>query len=65
MDGQAKGDWLALAGIELRLRLDRQPLLILPALDLRAGVATVLEEPFAKELFEDELRWWLVTAWRP
>ena len=36
-----------------------------PAFDVRVGLAQVLEEPFAEEVFGDDLRWWLVTVWRP
>lgn len=64
-DGQRKGEWLSLAGIEARWRLDPQPLLVLPAFDLRAGLAVVLDEPFADQRLEDELRWWLLAVWRP
>lgn len=63
--GQAKGDWLTLAGLEYRLALDPLPIGRLPALDLRVGVARVLDEPFAEELLEGDVRWWLITVWRP
>lgn len=59
------GDWLTLAGLEGRWTIAPIPLVRLPALDVRAGVATVLEEPFATELFEDDLRWWATVVWRP
>jgi hypothetical protein len=39
------------------------PLGRVPALDVRIGVAQVLEDPLA--VLEDETRWWLVTVWRP
>lgn len=59
------GDWLTLAGLEGRWTIAPIPLVRLPALDVRLGVAQVLEEPFAGELFEDDLRWWVTTVWRP
>ena len=59
------GEWLSLAGLEGRWSIDPIPLVRLPGLDVRAGVAQVLEEPFGGELFEDELRWWITTVWRP
>ncbi|HKV11052.1 MAG TPA: hypothetical protein VJ725_23125 [Thermoanaerobaculia bacterium] len=63
--GQEKGDWLTLAGMEYRLALDPLPIGRLPALDLRVGVARVLEEPFVEEVLEGDWRWWLITVWRP
>ncbi|MFL6193806.1 MAG: hypothetical protein ACJ75H_06515 [Thermoanaerobaculia bacterium] len=61
--GNAKGDWLSLAGLEYRFRLGPMPIGRLPALDLRVGVARILEDPLAE--FEDSTRWWLTTVWRP
>jgi dipeptidyl aminopeptidase/acylaminoacyl peptidase len=62
---QAKGDWLTLAGLEYRFAIDPLPIGRLPGLDLRVGVARVLDEPFAEELLEGDTRWWLITVWRP
>jgi hypothetical protein len=59
-----KGDWLSLAGMELRWSIAPLPLGRVPALDIRLGVASILEDPSLDEL-EDEIRWWLVTVWRP
>jgi Tol biopolymer transport system component len=61
-DGSEK-DWLSLAGIEYRFSIGPLPIGRLPALDLRAGVAHVLDDPFGE--LEDDTRWWLITAWRP
>lgn len=64
-DGTPKGDWLTLAGLEWTWSLDPLPIGRVPALDLRVGLAQVIEEPFPEEVFGDDLRWWLVTVWRP
>ena len=56
-------DWLTLAGLEYRFHLDPLPIGRLPALDLRVGVARVLDDPFGE--FRDSTRWWLITTWRP
>lgn len=61
--GENAGDWLSLAGLELTFAVDPIPLGRVPAFDLRAGVARVLDDPLG--VFEDETRWWLVTVWRP
>lgn len=61
--GQPRGDWLSLAGIEYRFDLEALPIGRLPALDLRVGVAWVLEDP--NQILEDDTRWWLITVWRP
>jgi hypothetical protein len=63
--GREKGDWLSLAGLEYRFSLDPLPIGRLPGLDLRVGVAWVLDEPFLVEVLEGETRWWLITTWRP
>ncbi|HXO19309.1 MAG TPA: hypothetical protein VOA87_05205, partial [Thermoanaerobaculia bacterium] len=55
-----KGDWLALTGLEWRFALGPQPIARLPAVDLRLGVARVLDPPF-----KGDTRWWLVTVLRP
>ncbi|HEX5757858.1 MAG TPA: hypothetical protein VF121_01555 [Thermoanaerobaculia bacterium] len=54
------GDWLRLAGLEWRLRLPPLPIARLPAVDLRAGAARVLDGP----LRGDE-RWWIALVARP
>lgn len=59
----AEEEWLSLAGLEYRFNLGPLPIGRLPALDLRVGVARILEDPFRE--FEDDTRWWLITAWRP
>ena len=64
-EGEPKGDWLTLAGLEWTWSLDTLPIGRLPGLDVRVGVAQVVEEPFPEEVFGDDLRWWLVTVWRP
>lgn len=64
-EGLPKGDWLTLAGLEWTWSLDPLPIGRVPALDVRVGVAQVLEEPFPEEVFGEDLRWWLVTVWRP
>jgi hypothetical protein len=61
--GQLRGDWLSLAGLEYRFSLGPLPIGRLPALDLRVGVARILDDPTG--VFEDDTRWWLITAWRP
>ncbi|HEV2855492.1 MAG TPA: hypothetical protein VHC97_22055 [Thermoanaerobaculia bacterium] len=61
--GRPKGDWLSLAGLEYRFDLGPLPIGRLPALDLRVGVARVLEDP--NGILEDGTRWWLITVWRP
>ncbi|MEA2563006.1 MAG: hypothetical protein QOH06_4510 [Acidobacteriota bacterium] len=55
-----RGDWLSLAGMEFRWSIAPIPLGRVPALDVRLGVARVLED-----FLEDEARWWVVTVWRP
>lgn len=64
-EGELKGDWLTLAGLEWTWSISPQPIGRVPALDVRVGLAQVLEEPFPEEIFGDDLRWWLVTVWRP
>jgi hypothetical protein len=55
-----RGGWLSLAGLEWRFSLDPLPIGRVPALDVRIGVARVLDEPL-----EDDTRWWLTAVWRP
>ncbi|HVS03709.1 MAG TPA: hypothetical protein VMT16_13145, partial [Thermoanaerobaculia bacterium] len=54
------GEWLQLAGLELRLDLPPLPLLRLPAATLQLGAAEILDPPF-----EGDTHWWLGLAWRP
>jgi WD40-like Beta Propeller Repeat len=51
---------VSLAGIEYRLTTAPVPLVRLPAVELRLGLARVLQGPF-----EDQTRWWLSGVWRP
>lgn len=64
-EGAPKGDWLTLGGLEWTWSIGPLPIGRVPAFDVRLGAAQVLEEPFAVEVFEDDVRWWLVTVWRP
>ncbi len=63
-EGEPKGDWLTLAGLEWTWSIGPLPVGRVPALDVRVGLAEVVEEP-SPEVFGDGLRWWLVTVWRP
>lgn len=63
--GERPGDWLALAGIELTLRIEPQPIARLPAFTLRAGLAQVVSAPPALGPLDGDWRWWIATAWRP
>ena len=56
-------DWLSLAGLEYRFHLGPLPIGRLPALDVRVGVARILDDPFGE--LEGSTRWWVVTTWRP
>lgn len=62
--GAGQDEWLSLAGLEVRFRLGPLPIGRLPALDLRLGVAQILDDPFG-DFADDETRWWLTTVWRP
>ncbi|HEX5719997.1 MAG TPA: hypothetical protein VF179_27830 [Thermoanaerobaculia bacterium] len=57
---ESRGDWLSLAGMEFRWSIAPIPLGRVPALDIRLGIAQVLED-----VLEDETRWWVATVWRP
>ncbi len=57
---QAQEDWIMLRGVELSLRREPMPLLRLPALGLRVGVAEILDEPL-----KDQWEGWLSLAWTP
>ena len=61
--GGPRGDWLSLAGLEWRWSIAPIPLGRVPGLDVRLGVAWILEDPSLE--LEDETRWWAVTVWRP
>jgi hypothetical protein len=65
LDGSPKGGWLTLAGLEWRYAIGPIPLLRVPALDVRLGIARVLEEPSALEVLDGDFRWWVVAVWRP
>ena len=54
---------LLLSPAALARRTDPEQRWRLPAFDLRAGVARVLDDPFGE--LEDDIRWWLITVWRP
>jgi WD40-like Beta Propeller Repeat len=51
---------ITLAGLEYRWSTRPVPLVRLPAVELRLGVARVFSDPFA-----DRNRWWLTTVWQP
>ena len=51
---------ITLGGLELRWSTRPVPLVRLPAVELRLGVARVFSDPFA-----DRTRWWLTTVWQP
>ncbi len=53
-------DWFELAGAEATARTAPQPLLRLPALEFRLGVARILSEPL-----HGDTTWWFSTVWRP
>ena len=53
-------DWLALAGLDVTLRLPPLALVRLPALDLRLGGAYVLDEPY-----RNDVRGWVALTYRP
>lgn len=51
---------ITLGGLEFRWSTRPVPLVRLPAVELRLGVARVFSDPFA-----DRTRWWLSTVWQP
>jgi hypothetical protein len=51
---------IVLAGLEYRLATRPVPLVRLPAVELRTGVARIFSDPL-----RDRTRWWLTTVWRP
>lgn len=48
-----RGEWVELVGAEWRIGLDRMPLVRLPQLEARVGVAEILDGPLGRET-----RWW-------
>jgi hypothetical protein len=58
--GEWRGEWLELAGAEATANVAAQPLLKLPSLELRLGVARILSEPL-----HGDTTWWISTVWRP
>jgi hypothetical protein len=65
LDGAPRGGWLSLAGLEWRRSIGPLPIVRVPLLDVRIGVARVLEEPFAAEALDGDVRWWVMAVWRP
>ena len=51
---------ITLGGLEFRWSTRPLPLVRIPAVELRLGVARVFSDPFA-----DRTRWWLTTVWQP
>ena len=51
---------VTLGGLELRWSTRPVPLVRLPAVELRLGLARVFSDPFP-----DRTRWWLTTVWQP
>ncbi|MFN2443916.1 MAG: TolB family protein [Thermoanaerobaculia bacterium] len=58
--GSSRGEWIEVAGLETTIEISPQPLLRLPGMALRAGVAQVLTAPL-----EDDVQWWIGTTLRP
>jgi hypothetical protein len=54
------GTHLSLAGAQVELHTDPDPILKLPALDFTIGAAYVLDTPM-----KGETKWWLGMRWRP
>ncbi|MEM8929552.1 MAG: hypothetical protein AAGE94_00155 [Acidobacteriota bacterium] len=59
-DGDDRGAWSELAGVEGRIRSRAMPYLRLPGVDVRWGVATLLDGPF-----EDDVEGWIGVRWAP
>jgi hypothetical protein len=51
---------VTLAGLEYRISTPPIPLVRLPGVELRVGLARVFSDPV-----KDQTRWWLTTVWRP
>jgi hypothetical protein len=64
-EGSDRGEWLSLAGLEFHWSTGPIPIGRVPALDVRLGVARVLEDPSPGSPLEDAFRWWAITVWRP
>ena len=58
-------DWLSLAGLEFHWSTGPIPLGRVPALDVRLGIARILDDPSPGSPLEDDFRWWAITVWRP
>jgi hypothetical protein len=58
--GRAQGEWLRVAGFSIDVVGRPQPLVRLPAVTVRLGVARILDAPF-----KDKTRWWLGVVYRP
>jgi hypothetical protein len=58
------GTHLSLAGAQVELHTDPDPILKLPALDFTIGAAYVLDAPLLSET-KGETKWWLGMRWRP
>lgn len=58
--GEPKGEWTELAGLETVVEIEPFPLLRLPGMALRLGVAQILTGPL-----EDDVQWWIGTTLRP
>jgi hypothetical protein len=56
---------LSLAGAQVELRTDPNPILKLPALDFTVGAAYILDAPFELGDVKGETKWWLNMRWRP
>jgi hypothetical protein len=54
------GQQLSLAGLEIALSSDANPILKVPGLDVTLGAARVLGDPL-----RGETKWWIGTRWRP
>jgi hypothetical protein len=54
------GRQLSVTGLEFTLSSDPLPILKYPGIDLRAGVARILDEPL-----RGDTQWWLGMRWRP
>jgi hypothetical protein len=65
VDGSPRGGWLTLAGLEWRRSIGPLPIVRVPLLDVRIGVARVLAEPTAVEILDGDTRWWVTAVWRP
>lgn len=59
-DGREKGGWLRLVGFETGYSIASTPIGKIPAIDLRLGIARVLDEPL-----EDDTRFWITAVLRP